>query len=75
MVIIIVASSRGLMITGWSSFAAPAIGRAYLAGMQDAMRIDVDVDFIVILMITIALGFSGNVLLGITILRLRTLPK
>ena len=55
--------------------AAPAIGRAYLAGMQDAMRIDVDVDFTVIFMITIALSFIGNVLLGITILRSRTLTK
>ena len=75
MVIIIVASSRGLMITGWSSFAALAIGRADLAGMQDAMRIDLGADFIVIFMITIALGFIGNVLLGITILRSRTLPS
>src|SRR5919112_1334857 len=75
MVIMIVASSQGLMITGWSSFAALAIGRAYLAGMQDAMRIDLGADFIVIFIITIALGFIGNVLLGITILRSRTLPK
>ncbi len=63
------------MITGWSSFAAPAIGRAYLAGMEDGMRIDVDVDFLVIFMITIALSFIGNVLLGIAIWRSRTLPK
>jgi hypothetical protein len=75
MVIMIVASSRGLMITGWSSFAALANGRAYPAGMQDAMRIDVAADFIVIFMISIALGFISNVLLGITILRSRTLPK
>ena len=61
MVITIVASSLGLMITGWSSFAAPTFGRAYIAGMEDAMRIDVDVDFIVIFMITIALSFIGNV--------------
>jgi hypothetical protein len=43
--------------------------------MEDAMRIDVDVDIIVVFMISIALSFIGNVLLGITILRSRTLPK
>ncbi len=75
MVITIVASSPGLMITGWSSFAAPAIGRAYLAGIEDAMRIDVGTDFIIIFMITIALIFSGNVLLGIAIWRSRRLPN
>src|SRR3712207_1831249 len=36
MVITIVANTLGLVITGWSSFAAPAIGRAYLAGMEEA---------------------------------------
>jgi hypothetical protein len=75
MVITIVASSPGLMITGWSSFAAPAIGRAYIAGMENAMRINVDGDFIVIFMISIELSFIGNVLLGIAIWRSRTLPK
>ncbi len=75
MVITIVANTLGLVITGWSSFAAPAIGRAYLAGMEEAMRIDVGTDFIVIFMTTIALGFIGNVLLGIAIWRSRTLPK
>ena len=39
------------------------------------MRIDVGTDFIVIFMITIALGFVGNVLLGIAIWRSRTLSK
>jgi hypothetical protein len=61
MVITIVASSPGLMITGWSSFVAPAIGRSYLAGIEDAMRIDVGTDFIAISIITIALSFIGNV--------------
>jgi hypothetical protein len=75
MVITIVANTLGLVITGWPSFAAPAIGRAYLAGMEEAMRIDVGTDLIVIFMITITLGFVGNVLLGIAIWRSRTLPK
>ena len=36
-----------------------------MAGMEDAMRIDVGADFIVIFMLVIALSFIGNVLLGI----------
>jgi hypothetical protein len=76
MVIIIAANALALMSAGgWSTFAAPAIGRAYLAGIEDAMRIDVGIDYIVIFMLVIALSFIGNVLLGIAIWRSGTLPK
>jgi hypothetical protein len=76
MVITIAANALGLMsASGWSTFAAPAIGWAYLAGMEDAMRIDVGADFIVIFMLVIALSFIGNVLLGIAIWRSGILPK
>ncbi len=76
MVIIIAANALALMSAGgWSTFAAPAIGRAYLAGIEDAMRIDVGVDYIVIFMLVIALSFIGNVLLGIAIWRSRIIPK
>jgi hypothetical protein len=76
MIITIAANALGLMsASGWSTFAAPAIGRAYLAGMEDAMRVDVGADFIVIFMLVIALSFIGNVLLGIAIWRSGILPK
>ena len=76
MVIIIAASALALMSAGgWSTFAAPAIGRAYLAGIEDAMRIDVGIDYIVIFMLVIALSFIGNVLLGLAIWRSRMIPK
>ena len=75
MVITVAANTLALPITGWSAFAAPAIGRAYIAGIEGAMRIDVGTDFIVIFMLTIVLAFVGNVLLGIAIWRSRTLPK
>ena len=76
MVIIIAANALALMSAGgWSTFAAPAIGRAYLAGIEDAMRIDVGIDYIVIFMLVIALSFIGNVLLGIAIWRSRIIPK
>jgi hypothetical protein len=76
MIITIAANALGLMsASGWSTFAAPAIGRAYLTGMEDAMRVDVGADFIVIFMLVIALSFIGNVLLGIAIWRSGILPK
>ena len=76
MVIIIAANALALMSAGgWSTFAAPAIGRAYLAGIEDAMRIDVGIDYIVIFMLVIALSFIGNVLMGIAIWRSRIVPK
>jgi hypothetical protein len=76
MVIIIAANALALMSAGgWSTFAAPAIGRAYLAGIEDAMRIDVGIDYIVIFMLVIALSFIGNVLLGIAIWRSGIIPK
>ena len=75
MVITVAANTLALPITGWSAFAAPAIGRAYIAGIEGAMRIDVGTDFIVIFMLTIVLAFVGNVLLGIAIWRSRTLPR
>jgi hypothetical protein len=76
MVIMIAANALALMSAGgWSTFAAPAIGRAYLSGIEDAMLIDVGLDYIVIFMLVIVLAFIGNVLLGIAIWRSRTLPK
>jgi hypothetical protein len=76
MVIIIAANTLALMSAGgWATFAAPAIGRAYLSGIEEAMRIDVGVDYIVIFMLVIVLAFIGNMLLGIAIWRSRTLPK
>jgi hypothetical protein len=76
MVIIIAANALALMSAGgWSTFAAPAVGRAYLAGIEDAMRIDVGIDYIVIFMLVIALSFIGNVLLGLAIWRSRMIPK
>ena len=76
MVIIIAANALALMSAGgWSTFAAPAIGRAYLAGIEDAMQIDVGIDYIVIFMLVIVLSFIGNVLLGIAIWRSGIIPK
>jgi hypothetical protein len=54
MVTVIAANTLALMSAGgWSTFAAPATGWAYLAGIEDAMRVDVGADFIVFFMITL----------------------
>ena len=75
MVTTIAANMLFLPISGWGAFGEPAVGRAYLSGIEEAMRIDLGLDFTVIFLLSIALAFIGNVLLGIAIWRSRTLPK
>jgi hypothetical protein len=76
MVITIAANTLALMIAGGcSAFTTPAIGRAYLSGIEDAMRIDVGLDYMVIFMLVIVLAFIGNMLLGIAIWHSGMLPK
>jgi hypothetical protein len=75
MVITIAANMLFLPITGWAAFGEPAIGRAFLSGIEEAMQINPGIDFIVIFLLSILLAFLGNVLLGIAIWRSRTLPK
>jgi hypothetical protein len=76
MVITIAANTLALMSAGgWSTFAAPAIGRAYLSGIEEAMQFNPGIDFSVIFLLSILLAFIGNVLLGIAIWRSGTLPK
>jgi hypothetical protein len=75
MVTTIAANMLFLPISGWGAFGEPAIGRAYLTGIEEAMRIDLGLDFTVIFLLSIVLAFVGNILLGIAIWRSRILPK
>ncbi len=75
MVTTIAANMLFLPISGWGAFGEPAIGRAYLTGIEEAMRIDLGLDFTVIFLLSIVLAFVGNVFLGIAIWRSRILPK
>lgn len=75
MVTTIAANMLFLPISGWGAFGEPAIGRAYLSGIEEAMRIDLGLDFSVIFLLSIALAFIGNVLLGIAVWCSRILPK
>jgi hypothetical protein len=43
--------------------------------VEEASQINPGFDFIVIFLLSIALALAGNVLLGIAVLRSRTLPK
>ena len=74
-VITIAANMLFLPIAGWAAFGEPAIGRAYLAGIEDARQINPGVDFILLFLLSILLALVGNVLLGIAIWRSKTLPK
>jgi len=75
MVITIAANMLFLPITGWAAFGEPAIGRAYLSGVEEAMQFNPGIDFTAIFLLSIPLAFIGNVLLGIAIWRSRILPK
>jgi len=75
MVITIAANMLFLPIAGWAAFGEPAVGRAYLSGLEEARLIDIGPDFAVIFLMSILLAVVGNVLLGIAIWRSGTLPK
>jgi hypothetical protein len=75
MIITIAANMLFLPIAGWAAFGEPAIGRAYLSGIEEARQINPGVDFIMIFLLSIVLAIIGNLLLGIAVWRSRTLPK
>lgn len=75
MVVTITANMLFLPIVGWAAFGEPAIGRAYLSGIEGARNVNPGGDFFVIFLLSIVLAIVGNVLLGISVWRSRTLPK
>lgn len=58
-----------------STFATPAIGRAYLAGNQDVMRLEFPGSMTVVFLLGLLLAFLGNVLLGVAVWRSRVLAR
>ena len=64
-----------LVIGGVSTFALNAIGRAYLAGTQDVMRVEFPAAMSVLFGLAILLLVVGNVLLGVAVWRSGTLPR
>jgi hypothetical protein len=78
MVITVLGTALFLPAMGVSTFAAPAEGQAYLAGIEEFSKLPssfADTVFAATSLLVILLLFVGNVLLGIAIWRSGTLPK
>src|SRR5919107_362359 len=75
MVVTVVGQALGLVIGGVSTFALNAIGRTYLAGTEDVMRVEFPAAMSALLVLAILLLVVGNVLVGVAVWRSETLPK
>jgi hypothetical protein len=77
MVITVVGSTLLLVILGVTTFASPAEGQAYLAGMDTNELPDTFADTAQALtgLAYILLGFVGNILLGVAVWRSGALPR
>lgn len=58
-----------------STFASPAIGRAYLSGLDDVMQIQFSDTLISTFLLGLLLAFVGSVLLGVAMWRSHTVPR
>jgi hypothetical protein len=75
MVITVLGQSLSLVIGGVSTFASNAIGRAYLAGTKEVMRLEFPTAMSALFGLAILLLVVGNVLLGVAVWRSEALPK
>ena len=58
-----------------STFATPAIGKAYLEGNRDVMLLEFPSAMTVSFLLGLLLAFLGNILLGVAVWQSRTLPR
>jgi hypothetical protein len=58
-----------------STFATPAIGKAYLAGNQDVMQLEFPGSMTGAFLLGLVLALAGNLLLGIAVWRSALLPR
>src|SRR5829696_9131099 len=75
MVVTVLGQALSLVIGGVSTFALNAIGRAYLSGTKDVMKLEFSSAMSVIFGLAIVLLVVGNVLLGVAVWRSGTLPR
>ena len=75
MVMTVLGQALFLVIGGISTFATPAIGRAYLEGTKDVMQVEFPSAMMLTFLAGILLALVGNVLLGVAIWRSKTLPR
>lgn len=74
--VITVAGTALLMVPAvLSTFATPAIGKAYLEGNRDVMLLEFPSAMTVSFLLGLLLAFLGNVLLGVAVWQSRTLPR
>ena len=58
-----------------STFATPAIGKAYLAGNREVMQLEFPGSMTGAFLLGLLLAFLGNVLLGVAVWRSHVLPR
>src|SRR5918997_2583553 len=78
MVITVLGSALVLTWTGVSTFATPQEGQAYLAGIEEYHKLPTSLAVTLqgaTMIVSILLGFVGNVLLGVAVWRSGILPK
>ena len=75
MIVTVIGQALSLVIGGVSTFALNAIGRAYLAGTKDVMKLQFSAAMSVLFGLVLLLLVLGNVLLGVAVWRSETLPK
>ena len=78
MVLSVAGSALILTVFGMSTFATPAVGRAYLEGMRNIIEVNQDilgVPLIVTALVGGLLYSAGTILFGIAVWRSATLPK
>jgi hypothetical protein len=75
MVITVAGHALLLVPAAISTFATPAIGKAYLAGRTDVMQIEFSGAMTATFMVGLLLALVGNVLLGVAMWRSGLLPR
>ena len=75
MIMTVVGHALSLVIGGVSTFASNALGRAYLAGMEEVQQVEYPTAMMVTFGMAILLALVGNVLLGVAVWRSGTLSK
>ena len=78
MVLSVFGNALLLTIFGMSTFATPAVGRAYLAGQQGVVELNQDILGLPLILIALAGGLlysTGTILFGTAVWRSATLPR
>ena len=75
MVIAVAGTALLLVPAAISTFATPAIGKAYLAGNHDVMQLEFPGSMTGAFLVGLLLAFLGNILLGVAVWRSHVLPR